>query len=50
VGSAIILAFLSFSFTLWAIMGSGQEIVYWGFILLMAGIPFYVLEISKKNR
>ena len=40
---AIILASLAFVFSLWAIAGSGQEIVYWGFILLMAGVPFYVM-------
>ncbi len=38
----IVLAMLTFAFILWAIAGSGQEIVYYGFILLLAGIPFYV--------
>ena len=47
--SAIILASLAFLFSIWLIIGSGQEIVYWGFILLMAGIPFYVWIIWKKN-
>src|SRR4030095_6580381 len=32
---AIVLATLAFLFSLWAIAGSGQETVYWGFILLM---------------
>jgi basic amino acid/polyamine antiporter, APA family len=40
---AIILASLAFLFSLWAIAGSGQETVYWGFILLMAGVPFYII-------
>jgi APA family basic amino acid/polyamine antiporter len=40
---AIILSSLAFLFSLWAIAGSGQETVYWGFILLMAGVPFYVI-------
>jgi len=26
----------------WAVAGSGEEIVFWGFLVLMAGIPFYV--------
>jgi len=46
---AIILASLAFLFSIWLIVGSGQEIVYAGFILLMAGIPFYVWMISKKD-
>jgi len=38
----IILTALGFLFSLWAIGGAGQEIVYWGFMLLMAGVPVYV--------
>jgi len=45
---SIVLASLAFLFSLWAIAGSGQEIVYWGFILLMAGVPFYVMMKMKK--
>jgi APA family basic amino acid/polyamine antiporter len=36
-------ALLAFIFSLWAVIGSGQESVFWGFVLLMAGVPFYVL-------
>ncbi len=36
------LAILGFLYSLWAVAGSGEESVYWGFLLLMAGIPFYV--------
>ena len=36
------IAFLAFSYSLWAVVGSGQEVVYWGFILLMLGIPVFV--------
>jgi APA family basic amino acid/polyamine antiporter len=46
---AIILASLAFLFSMWAVAGSGREIVYWGFILLLAGLPFYVMIIWKKN-
>ncbi len=38
---------LGFAFSMWAVIGSGQEIVFYGFIVLMAGIPFYVW--IKKN-
>jgi APA family basic amino acid/polyamine antiporter len=46
---AIVLASLAFLFSLWAIAGSGQETVYWGFISLMAGVPFYIY-IQWKNK
>ncbi len=49
--SETVIACLTFVFLLWAIGGSGQEAVYWGFILLMAGLPFYVaMVILKKDR
>jgi len=47
--STIVLASLAFLFSLWAIAGSGPEIVYWGLLLLLAGVPFYVMIIWKKN-
>ncbi len=37
-----VIGLIAFGYSLWAVAGSGEEIVYWGFILLMAGIPFYV--------
>ena len=33
------IAALAFVYSLWAVGGAGQETVYWGFILLMAGLP-----------
>lgn len=38
----IVLASLAFIFSFWAIYGAGEKAVFWGFLLLMAGIPFYV--------
>ena len=32
----------AFIFSMYAVVGSGQEVVFWGFVMLMAGIPFYV--------
>lgn len=43
------IAILAFIFSIWAIAGSGSQIVYWGFILLMAGLPVYVWMLVKKN-
>lgn len=38
----VVIAVLAFSFCLWMMAGSGKEVVFWGFLLLVAGIPFYV--------
>lgn len=46
---SFIIAFLAFAFAFWAIAGAGQDIVYWGFLLLMAGIPFYIWITRNKN-
>jgi APA family basic amino acid/polyamine antiporter len=35
------IAMLAFLYSLWAVAGSGEETVYWGFLLLMAGVPIY---------
>jgi APA family basic amino acid/polyamine antiporter len=48
--SAIVLFILSFSYSLWAIAGTGKEAVYLGFLLLMAGIPIYALIIYKNKK
>jgi APA family basic amino acid/polyamine antiporter len=37
-----VISILAFVYSLWAIAGAGQEIVYWGFLFLMAGVPVYV--------
>jgi len=34
-------ALLACIFSIWAIIGSGEVTVFWGFVLLMAGVPFY---------
>jgi len=38
-----IIAALAFAYSVWAITGSGKDIIAKGFILLLAGIPVYVL-------
>jgi basic amino acid/polyamine antiporter, APA family len=45
----LIVSVLAFLYSMWAIIGSGEEIVYWGFILLMAGLPFYAwIQMTRK--
>jgi basic amino acid/polyamine antiporter, APA family len=46
--AALLVGGLAFVYSLWAIGSSGQDTVYWGFLLLMAGIPFYVWSLYKK--
>lgn len=47
---AIILATGGFSFSIWAIAGSGEESVFWGFLMLLAGVPFYMWNVWKKKK
>jgi basic amino acid/polyamine antiporter, APA family len=44
----LIVAFFAFMYSLWAVAGSGQEVVYWGFILLMLGVPVFVVMRYKN--
>jgi len=48
IAGKLILASLAFSFSIWAIAGSGEKSVFWGFLLLLAGLPVYVW-IKWKN-
>jgi APA family basic amino acid/polyamine antiporter len=45
---AVLLAILAFGYALWNIAGTGKEAVYYGFLLLMASVPFYVWVAYKK--
>ena len=45
----MLIAALAFLYSMWAVIGSGQEIVYWGFVMLMAGLPFYAYIQSKRK-
>ena len=41
-GGPAIVAALAFAYSLWAIGGAGADVVYWGFLLLIAGLPVFV--------
>lgn len=47
--SKLAIAILAFGYSMWAIGGSGQETVYWGFLLLMAGLPLYGWSKVKRK-
>lgn len=44
-----ILGALGFIYSLWALYGAGEEIVFWGALLMVAGIPVHVW-INWRNR
>ncbi len=46
--SKIVIASMAFIFSMWAVIGSGQEIVYWGFVAMLSGVPFYVWMRRKR--
>jgi len=46
--AATVIAALAFIYALWAIGGSGAEVVYWGFLLLLAGLPVYVWVVRQR--
>jgi APA family basic amino acid/polyamine antiporter len=41
---------LAFAYSLWAIGGAGRDTVYWGFLLLLAGIPLFVWHRLRSRR
>jgi basic amino acid/polyamine antiporter, APA family len=46
-------ALLAFAYSIFAIFGTGSEVVMYGFILMLIGIPFYLymmLENNKKDK
>ncbi len=40
---------LALAYSLWTLVGAGQRAVGWGFVLLLAGVPVYVL-MQRVNR
>lgn len=48
-GTAVAAA-LAFLYSLWAMGGAGQQAVYWGFLLLMSGLPVYVMMVKARTR
>lgn len=40
----LVLACAAFAFSMWAVIGAGEEAVYWNFVLLALGIPLYVWQ------
>jgi APA family basic amino acid/polyamine antiporter len=47
---AALIAGLAFIYALVAIGGAGAETVYWGFLLMMSGLPVYVWVVRHEKR
>ena len=46
-----VLGGLGFAYSIWAIYGSGHDTVFYGFLLLISGIPFYVyMKWNKREK
>jgi APA family basic amino acid/polyamine antiporter len=46
---AVVTALLGFAYAMWAIAGAGQQIVYLGLLLLLAGLPAYVWVVWRRG-
>jgi APA family basic amino acid/polyamine antiporter len=46
----VVVHLFAFAYSMWAIGGAGPEVVYWGFLLLLAGLPLYVVVKVKGKR
>ena len=41
--------FRSFVFAIWAIKGTGEKSVTWGFLALLVGVPLYIWQTRQKT-
>jgi APA family basic amino acid/polyamine antiporter len=46
----LVVAAAAFCYSFWAIAGAGEEVVYLGFLLLLAGLPIYAWLTRKAGR
>jgi basic amino acid/polyamine antiporter, APA family len=50
VGAGLFIAAVgAFIYGMWAIVGAGRDAVYWGFLLIMAGLPLYVIMKHRRD-
>ena len=45
----LVLGAMGMAFSMWAIFGTGSTTVFYGFLLMILGIPFYVLMQWNKR-
>jgi len=46
---SIVLSGLAFAYAFWAIAGAGMDVVYYGMLLFLSGVPLYACMYSKKQ-
>jgi len=46
----LMLGLLGFAYSIWAIYGSGSDPVFYGFILLLLSVPFYILMKYNQSK
>jgi APA family basic amino acid/polyamine antiporter len=44
------IAVLAFAYSCMAMVGSGAKVLLWGFVLLLAGLPIYLVQKSKSQK
>ncbi|MHB8207556.1 amino acid permease [Mucilaginibacter sp.] len=47
--AALILTISAFAYTMWMIAGTGKDAIYYGFLILMLGVPLYMWLAYKKE-
>ena len=45
----LVMACAAFGFCLWAVIGAGEDAVYWNFVLLALGVPLYVWQVRHRH-
>jgi APA family basic amino acid/polyamine antiporter len=48
--SQAVISALAFVYVMCAIGGSGYETIFWGFLLMLAGLPFYVWVVRTRSK
>jgi APA family basic amino acid/polyamine antiporter len=48
-GTGLVTAALALLYSGWAIVGAGRDAVFWGLLLLIAGLPVYVLVTRRAD-
>jgi basic amino acid/polyamine antiporter, APA family len=43
-------AAIAFVYSIWAVIGAGKDAIYWGFVLMIIGLPVYVMMRWKEPR
>ncbi len=44
----LVFSSVGFAYSVWALYGSGAEVVMWGIVLLMLGLPVYVWQLKER--